>query len=52
MDPHSPDKAPAGNLALGANIVIIFPLRFLMAFLITRSFAAWLDRSEARKAAT
>jgi len=37
--------------SMGANIVLIFPLRFLMAFFITQGFAAWLDRSEARKAA-
>ncbi len=38
-------------VSMGANIFIIFPLRFLMAFIITRVFAAWLDHSEARRAA-
>ena len=30
--------------ALGANLLIIFPLRFVMAFIITRSVAYFLDR--------
>jgi hypothetical protein len=36
--------------SLGANLFILFIVRFAMAFAVTRAFAAWLDRKSPRQA--